>query len=135
MITTSSEHVVYLHKLFWMSKQKQKTICVHNMFSTCSERGIFMYWTHNSMNNLWSYCGLVDAKISASEKYLPVLFQLYLPRRLTTELFLMRNPIWSPTTFNLSESVNWRILSPSTSSVISIVVGMASNSSISLVKP
>ena len=33
-------------------------------------------------------------------------FQLYLPRRLTTELFLMRNPIWSPTTFNLSESVN-----------------------------
>ena len=30
------------------------------------------YWTCNSMNNLWSYCGLVDAKISASEKDLPV---------------------------------------------------------------
>ena len=25
-----------VHKCFWMSKQKQKTICVHNMFSTCS---------------------------------------------------------------------------------------------------
>ena len=34
--------------------------------------GIFMYWTCNSMNNLSSYCGLVDAKISASDKDLPV---------------------------------------------------------------
>ena len=33
----------------------------------------FMYWTRNSMNNLLSYCGLVDARISASEKDLPVL--------------------------------------------------------------
>ena len=36
------------------------------------ELGIFMYWTCNSMNNLSSYCGLVDAKIRASDKYLPV---------------------------------------------------------------
>ena len=28
----------------------------------------------NSMNNLLSYCGLVDARISASEKDLPVLW-------------------------------------------------------------
>ena len=35
------------------------------MFSTCSFHG-------NSMNNLLSYCGLVDARISASEKDLPV---------------------------------------------------------------
>ena len=34
--------------------------------------GIFMYWTCNSMNNLSSYCGLVDAKIRASDKNLPV---------------------------------------------------------------
>ena len=54
-----------VHKLFWMSKQKRKAICVHNMFSPCSELGIFMYWTCNSMNNLSSYCGLVDAKIRA----------------------------------------------------------------------
>ena len=27
---------------------------------------------HNSMNNLSSYCGLVDAKIRASDKDLPV---------------------------------------------------------------
>ena len=36
------------------------------------ELGIFMYWTCNSMNNLSSYCGLVDAKIRASDKDLPV---------------------------------------------------------------
>ena len=52
---------------------KQKTICVHNMFSQCSELGIFVYWTCNSTNNLSSYCGLVDAKIRASDKDLPVL--------------------------------------------------------------
>ena len=40
----------------------------HNRF----ELGIFMYGTCNSMNNLSSYCGLVDAKISASDKDLPV---------------------------------------------------------------
>ena len=34
------------------------------------ELWIFMYWTCNSMNNL-SYCGLVDAKIRASDKDLP----------------------------------------------------------------
>ena len=36
------------------------------------ELGIFMYWTCNSMNNLLSYCGLVDAKIRPSDKDLPV---------------------------------------------------------------
>jgi hypothetical protein len=59
------------HKLFWMSKQK--TIYVHNMFWACSELAIFVYWTRNSTNNLSSYCGLVDAKIRASDKDLPVL--------------------------------------------------------------
>ena len=39
------------------------------MFSTWSELGIFMYWTRNSMNNL----SLVDTRISASEKDVPVL--------------------------------------------------------------
>ena len=37
------------------------------------EVGIFLYWTCNSMNNLSSYCGLVDAKIRASDKNLPVI--------------------------------------------------------------
>ena len=45
------------------------------------EFGIFMFWTCNSMNqkycifamnNLSSYCGLVDAEIRASKKDLPV---------------------------------------------------------------
>ena len=33
---------------------------------------IFMYWTCNSMNNLLSYCGLIDTRIRASDKDLPV---------------------------------------------------------------
>ena len=36
---------------------------------TCSFHG-------NSVNNLLSYCGLVDARISASEKCLPVLYSM-----------------------------------------------------------
>ena len=36
------------------------------------ELGIFMYWTCNSMNNLSSCYGLVDAKIRASDNDLPV---------------------------------------------------------------
>ena len=45
------------------------------MYTTCSELAIFTYWICNSMNNLLSYCGLVDARISASEKDLPVQVQ------------------------------------------------------------
>ena len=42
------------------------------MYTTCSELVVFMYRTGKSMNNLLSNCGLVDARISASEKDLPV---------------------------------------------------------------
>ena len=61
----TSEHVVYTNCfLFWYSEQF--------MYTTCSELVIFMYWTCSSINNLLSYCGLVDGRISASEKDLPV---------------------------------------------------------------
>ena len=43
------------------------------LYITWLELGIFMYWTCNSMNNLSSCCGLVDAKIRASDKDLPVI--------------------------------------------------------------
>ena len=35
--------------------------------SKCSELAVFLYWTGKSINNLLSYCGLVDARISAPE--------------------------------------------------------------------
>ena len=64
------------------AKNMGRTCCVHKLFlfwhseqfmyTTCSEHAIFMYWTSNSMNNLSSYCGLVDAKIRGSDKDLPV---------------------------------------------------------------
>ena len=40
------------------------------MFCPCSALVVFMVC--NSMNNLLSYCGLIDAKIRASDKDLPV---------------------------------------------------------------
>ena len=49
-------------------KQKQKQF----VYTKCSDLALFMYWTHDSMNNLSSFCGLGDARISASDKDLPV---------------------------------------------------------------
>ena len=57
----------YVHKLFFAFVLTFRTIYVH-MFWLCSELAIFMYWTRNSMNNLSSYYGLVDAKIGASDQ-------------------------------------------------------------------
>ena len=45
------------------------------MYTTWSELVVFMYWSGKSMNNFLSYCGLVDVRISASDKDLPVLKQ------------------------------------------------------------
>ena len=84
---------------------KQKTICVHNMFSPCSELVVFMHWTGKSLNNLLSYCGLVDVRTNASDKDLPV--QLYKACRIhvnqcsgffSTRLFinLMKNNLIFP---------------------------------------
>ena len=67
MKTTKSEHVAYIN-CFELSIQKQKQK-QNNLFS---EFVVFMYWTRDSMNNFLSYFGLVDARISASDKYLPV---------------------------------------------------------------
>ena len=41
-------------------------------FPTPIKRFIFTNYNDNITNNLFSYCGLVDARISASEKDLPV---------------------------------------------------------------
>ena len=70
-LRTCQEHVVYINCSECQNKIKT-TNCVNNMFLICSELGIFMYWTGNSMNNLLSYCGLVVERIRASEKDLPV---------------------------------------------------------------
>jgi hypothetical protein len=43
----------------------RNNFCTQHVLPRC-ELGSFMYWSCNSMNNLSSYCGLVDAKIRAS---------------------------------------------------------------------
>ena len=54
------------------------------------ELGIFNFWTCNSMNNLSSYCGIVDAKIRASDKNLHVLALLTSFLRITGCFFVKR---------------------------------------------
>ena len=49
-----------------------ETISVHNMFSQGLSLEFSCIELVNSMNNLSSYCGLVDAKIRASDKDLPI---------------------------------------------------------------
>ena len=67
MKITSSEDVVYINCSGCQNKNKKQFV-----YTTCSELGIFMSWTSDSINNLLSYCGLVDEKIRASDKDLPV---------------------------------------------------------------
>ena len=62
----NSEHIVYRNCSECQNKKQF-------VYTTCSELGIFMYWTCTSMNNILSYYGLVDARISTSEKDLPLL--------------------------------------------------------------
>ena len=66
MKTTSSEHVAHINCFECKNKNKQF------MYTKSTELIVFMYWNGKSMNNLLSYGGLVDARISASEKDLPV---------------------------------------------------------------
>jgi hypothetical protein len=65
MKTTSSEHVVYINCLECQNNNKKLTY-VHNIFCAFS----FHARTGKSINNIFSYFGLVDAR--ASDKDLPV---------------------------------------------------------------
>jgi hypothetical protein len=62
---TSSEHVVYKNCFECQNKNQF-------LYTTCSELVFCLYLSRESMNNLSSYCGLTDSRISASEKVLPV---------------------------------------------------------------
>ena len=72
MKSTSSEHGENMLCTKIVFVLTFRTIYAHNMFSPCSKLVVFMYWTGKSMNNLLPYCGLLDTRISASEKDLPV---------------------------------------------------------------
>ena len=55
---------VYI-KLFWIKQQQNNS--EYNV-TTCTELVVFLYWTLNSTNNLSSYFGVIDARMSASDK-------------------------------------------------------------------
>ena len=61
-LKTWGEHAVYTSCSECQNKNKKQFV-----YKTCSELGIFMYWTRNSMNNLSSYYGLVDTRISTKK--------------------------------------------------------------------
>ena len=64
---TSWEHDVYKHCFEDQNKNKKQCL-----YTTCSEVVFFLYWSQESMNNLSSYCGLTDWRMSASDTDLPV---------------------------------------------------------------
>ena len=39
------------------------------VYKICSDLVAFVYWTGKSTNNLLSYCGLIDQRISASDRF------------------------------------------------------------------
>ena len=81
---------------FWHSQQF--------MYIKCSELAVFMYWTCNSMNKLLSNCGLVDAKIRASEKDLPVLIDKLAEWQIIGAFFSCREHAWM---IMLPSSLTW----------------------------
>ena len=75
-----------------------------------------MSWTGNSMNNLLSYCGLVDARIIASEKDLPVLDEFNCSRDFWSQHFLKdfkNSPIDTMKLYHRSWSVKAKLLQES----------------------
>ena len=59
---TRSEHVVY----------KKCFFCFDIQTNICTQHVLNLYFSGNSMTNLSSYCGFTGARMSASEKDLPV---------------------------------------------------------------
>ena len=72
------------------------------MYSTYSELVVFMYLTSKSMNNLLSYCGLVDATITASEKDLHQVFISQKFKKLKEEESLPFSPTDSADSLGIS---------------------------------
>ena len=82
------EYMRSVQKLFFVFVLTFKTTYVSNMFSPCSKLRILMYWTGKSMDNLLSYCGLADVRISASEKDLPV------PKELSITIYVISSDLF-----------------------------------------
>ena len=60
----------------YMKTTRTEQVCTYTNWFFFDNSKQFMYPTHftgNSMNDLSSYCGLIDARIGASDKDLPVL--------------------------------------------------------------
>ena len=72
MKIASSEHVLYTNWFFVFFQHSEQFMYTPSFEHVLSLQFSCTYWTCNSMNNLSSYCGLVDVRKIASEKDLPV---------------------------------------------------------------
>ena len=74
----------------WLFMELPWKLQAQNMDRTCYAHVMPMFcvcsFHDNSMNNLLSYCGLVDARICASEKDLPVEIEIFQGQN--TKLFI-----------------------------------------------
>ena len=90
-----------------------RTCCLQKLFltfrtifvPTCSELEIFMVGTCNLMNNLLSFCGLVDAGISASEKDLPIQMNITRQKNLLAKYVVKDTPVKQCWIFTCKENV------------------------------
>ena len=73
----------------------QNNWCTQHVLPMFSELVVFMYWTSESMNNLLSYCGLVDQRISASCNDLPVLNAAVWTEKINTKKLIFSPSIQS----------------------------------------
>ena len=91
------------------------SVHVLSMFCPCSVRVLSMFFAcsfhGNSTNNIFSYCGLVDTRKSASEKYLPVpvvqLIKFQWLKNTTTQRWLWYPRICTSWAFLLYPNVLW----------------------------
>ena len=79
-------------------KYKFTTCCVQKLFfcfcfdiqnNICTQHVLNLYFSGNSMNNLSSYCGLTDSRMRASDKDLPVCFQIWISRWLLSTITII----------------------------------------------
>ena len=54
-------------------QESQNMLCTNIILNVKTKTNVLnLYFSGNSINNLWSYYVLTDARMRASEKYLPV---------------------------------------------------------------
>ena len=79
---------------------------IQNNFCTQHELVFFLYWSRESMNNLSSYCGLTDSRMSASDTDLPVPTYIHFKNQRCLKMSIKLN-FYLKLTLNFATSFRW----------------------------